>query len=64
MKGGGEHRRHRHTHEGMRMKDIRGAVAKAIIPNIPHVMSCVWCRSRSVCLPMILSDNFFFLFDI
>ena len=39
MKGGGEHRRHRHTHEGMRMEDIRGAVAKAIIPNIPHVMS-------------------------
>ena len=38
MIGGGEHRRHRYTHEGVSMKDVRGAAAKAIIPSIPHVM--------------------------
>ena len=41
MKSRGKQRtgRHGHTHEEVGMKDVRGVVAKAIIPNIPHVMS-------------------------
>ena len=52
MKDGEEHRRRRHTHEGVATKDVRGAVAKASIPNTPHVMSChvMSCHDHGACV--------------